>query len=159
MGEDGSLSGQFFFNFFQQGYQLPTWYLSPFTNWVRLDKPFHPAGMCKGWTKHCFCAVWKLFTWDKNICLKGDFHPFSGGISYALVFTGGDNGRTGCVVLLSKSRRVGGNLQAGFCLPCFWFGTPGLWQPNLDCPHGCPHEAGQHRAEVPAATSVTVCPP
>lgn len=60
-------------------------------------------------------------------------------------------------MLLSKSRRVGGNLQAGFCLQCFWFGTPGLWQANLDCPV-CPHQAGQHRAEVSAATSVTVCP-
>lgn len=32
-------------------------------------------------------AIWKLFTWDKSICLRGDSHPFSGGISYALVVT------------------------------------------------------------------------
>lgn len=40
------------------------------------------------------CAVWKLSTKDKTICLRGDFHPFSGGISYALVLTAVDKGVT-----------------------------------------------------------------
>lgn len=45
------------------------------------------AVMCK---EILLCTVWKLFIWDKNICLRGDFHPFSGGISYASVLTAVD---------------------------------------------------------------------
>lgn len=36
------LLGEIFF-FFQLGYRVPAWYKSLFTNWARLDKPFHPG--------------------------------------------------------------------------------------------------------------------
>lgn len=74
---------------FQMGYQVPGWYQSSFTNWARLDKPFHYNWDVQGFNERLFSAAWWLFAGDKTVCLVGDLaHP--GGISYALVLPAAD---------------------------------------------------------------------